>query len=284
MNTFDGRYWDRTNFTSSEYLHINSCGVNRLDFPGHNSRMRIYRPDGRVDFHLLLVTRGELQILMPTPHRTLTEGMCMVYYPDTPQEYAFTATENAPRAESLWVHFCGTAVPEIMQKAGILCSGPINPFVTGEIKRIFEHLLRAHRMEDEITACGHLLRLIARLSPERKMPEGEIHRRIRAEAEYISNHYPEEIDLDTCASRCCLSRSRFAHLFTQLIGTSPRRYQLNLRMEQAQDLLAWSTLNVSEIAAQLGFADALYFSRLFRKYYNTSPSEFRNAPEIKRTE
>ncbi|RZK91689.1 MAG: AraC family transcriptional regulator, partial [Hymenobacter sp.] len=44
---------------------------------------------------------------------------------------------------------------------------------------------------------------------------------------------------------------------------------------EAKRLLAYSTLDVKEIAALLGYADGPYFSRLFKKQAGVSPGAFR---------
>ena len=126
-----------------------------------------------------------------------------------------------------------------------------------------------------MTAIGNLLRLIALLSPRTKAPQNIGARLILAEAEFISSHYSEEIDLDKCAERCGFSRSRFTHLFTEVIGISPYRYQQKFRLEQACELLRSTALSVSEVAENVGFQDALYFSRLFRKRFGMAPSDMR---------
>ena len=136
------------------------------------------------------------------------------------------------------------------------------------------HAARAHRAGDALTANGQLLRMMAQLGP-RRVADDARGRALRAEAAFIDAHYPEPIDFDACAARCCLSRSRFSHLFTAAFGAPPRRYQQRLRMAQACELLAYSSLTVAEIAAQLGYGDALYFSRVFRQAVGCAPTAFR---------
>lgn len=45
-------------------------------------------------------------------------------------------------------------------------------------------------------------------------------------------------------------------------------------MEEAAKMLLKNEFNVSEIAYALGFSDPAYFTRLFKKYFGESPSEF----------
>lgn len=274
FSVFDGRYKDLTNFTSDDYLHINSCGVSYMIYNEKPRSVRFYRPDGRVDYHFLLVTEGSLLTVCEGKEYRLQVGDALFYKQNDPQCYTVEVDETNQNEAHLYIHFCGKVAEEVLAKAGFDRSKPIFNTVS-EVKRIFELLIRNHRSGDEITACGNLLRLVALLSPKNSKPQSESEISMFKEAEFISNHYTEEIDLNECAERCNLSRSRFTHLFTQTVGTSPLQYQQQLRLEQACELLRSSTLSVGEISDGVGFKDALYFSRIFKKKTGLTPSDCR---------
>jgi AraC family transcriptional regulator of arabinose operon len=82
--------------------------------------------------------------------------------------------------------------------------------------------------------------------------------------------------MDQLARSCGLSPSRFAHLFREQMGRSPRAYAEDRRMERAVRLLRLTTLPVAEVAAACGFEDPLYFSSRFRRWTKSSPSAFRS--------
>ena len=66
-------------------------------------------------------------------------------------------------------------------------------------------------------------------------------------------------------------------LFQKKMGLTPLKYMTDLRMNKAKSMLtaAWTReYSVAEVAENCGYADALYFSRVFKKYYGCSPSEF----------
>ncbi len=282
ISVFDGRYKDLTNFTSDEYLHINSCGVSYMTYNGKPRTTQFYRPDGRVDYHFLLVTDGSLIAVIDGKEYLLKVGDALFYKPKVAQRYTVSVDEQQPYEKHLYVHFCGTASEEITAKAGFDCSCPIFN-TSGETRRIFESMIRNVTSGDEIAACGNLLRLISILSSRGRLPQSENVRMIFAEAEYIGSHYSEELDLNACAKRCKLSRSRFTHLFTETLGTSPYRYQQSIRLEQACELLRFSSLSIGEVAESVGFEDALYFSRLFKKRIGCAPSEYHKLKNTDRT-
>ena len=66
-------------------------------------------------------------------------------------------------------------------------------------------------------------------------------------------------------------------LFKKEVGVSPLEYMTALRMKSAETLLTamWTNeYSVTEIAQMCGFADALYFSRVFKKHFGCSPSNY----------
>ena len=79
--------------------------------------------------------------------------------------------------------------------------------------------------------------------------------------DYIHDHYQSAIPLEDCAALCQMSKYHFIRQFTALTGSSPHAYQTLLRLQKAQELLADSTLNISEVAAVVGYNNPLYFSR-----------------------
>ena len=69
-----------------------------------------------------------------------------------------------------------------------------------------------------------------------------------------------------------LSAAHAGTLFRQAFDVTPVGYRNNLRLRKARELLVSSNLNVSEVAFEVGFSDALYFSRVFRRIYGATPS------------
>jgi len=81
--------------------------------------------------------------------------------------------------------------------------------------------------------------------------------------------------LKQLADIACLSVGHFCRIFKKLTGRSAIDYITQLRVEKAALLLRQGEYNIKEIAFATGFNDSNYFTRVFKKYKNTAPSEFK---------
>lgn len=69
-------------------------------------------------------------------------------------------------------------------------------------------------------------------------------------------------------------------LFVKETGITPREYLTRRRMDRARDIMLsgitnrYSNYTISQISEACGFAEPLYFSRVFKKYFGVSPTEY----------
>jgi AraC family transcriptional regulator of arabinose operon len=99
--------------------------------------------------------------------------------------------------------------------------------------------------------------------------------RIAWALEQMQRRLAEPLSVPRLAHAVNLSVSRFAHLFRDQIGVSPRRYLHSLRMHRARILLQRTFLSVKEIMGQVGLSDPSHFSREFRRHHGESPLQLR---------
>ena len=93
---------------------------------------------------------------------------------------------------------------------------------------------------------------------------------------YIKDNVARPLDIDHLVEMSYLSRSRFYHVFKEHTGSSPIEFQNKFRLNIAKDYLTfYPEYSISSVASTLGFNDSLYFSKLFKKEYGISPSQYR---------
>ena len=93
----------------------------------------------------------------------------------------------------------------------------------------------------------------------------------------IRNYSRPDFALDEVIREMPFHYDYLRKLFKKEVGVSPLEYMTGMRMKSAETLLTsmWTNeYSISEIARMCGFEDALYFSRVFKKYYGCSPSNF----------
>lgn len=84
-----------------------------------------------------------------------------------------------------------------------------------------------------------------------------------------------DLTLNKVASTVDVSPNYFSSLFNQESGMTFIEYLTNIRMEKAKDYLRCSSKKITEIGFLVGYMDSHYFSYLFKKTQNCTPSEYR---------
>jgi len=93
---------------------------------------------------------------------------------------------------------------------------------------------------------------------------------------YISTNYMRNITLDTMSRELGTCKTKLCQLASSISpGETIHHLITQKRLQQAKILLHNSEKSISEIAEEVGFGNYNYFSRIFKKYYNISPREYR---------
>ena len=92
---------------------------------------------------------------------------------------------------------------------------------------------------------------------------------------YIQDHFCDAyIDIGKLAKIEGVSDGYFRQKFKKQYSVSPLKYINNLKIEYAKTLICQNRLSIAEVSSIVGFADANYFSRFFKKHTGLSPTEY----------
>ena len=94
----------------------------------------------------------------------------------------------------------------------------------------------------------------------------------------------EDFNIDTIAGEIGLSRSAFFKKLKSLTGYAPIDLVREIRLDKAEKLIATTSDSVSEIAYKVGFKEASYFGKCFKKKFGMTPLEYRNRNTKKQDE
>ena len=92
----------------------------------------------------------------------------------------------------------------------------------------------------------------------------------------LINNINKKIPLSYFAKKYGYNISYFSQLFKKIVGTSFAEYFILLKMDKAKLLITNSSTPLQNIASSVGYDDYYHFSKMFKKYTQYSPTEFRN--------
>ena len=93
----------------------------------------------------------------------------------------------------------------------------------------------------------------------------------------VENISDPELNAFALSQKSCLSLSYFSRLFKKTTGTTVTLFIIRERMERAAKLLASTHSSINSIALEVGYENYPYFTSAFKKYYGTTPTQYRNA-------
>ena len=157
--------------------------------------------------------------------------------------------------------------------------------------RAMDYLLKPYNEQELVFAVEEAIRQVTAQAPVRRMPEpapAEPVRReededvrtaiIRAEiSSFIDAHYREDISMQDAAAALRYSDAYFCKLFKQCFKVNFSAYLNEYRVNKARQLMLDPRLNMKDIGAAVGYSDANYFTRVFKRLTGQTPSEYRVA-------
>jgi AraC-like DNA-binding protein len=111
--------------------------------------------------------------------------------------------------------------------------------------------------------------------PEDRWQNQAIDPRIGEAMAFIERSLAHPVASRILAARVHLTANSFARLFRRELGASPRQYIMQRRLARASHLLLTTTVPIKQIAAECGFCDRYYFTRMFRAAHGIGPGAYR---------
>ncbi|MCS7458947.1 AraC family transcriptional regulator [Paenibacillus doosanensis] len=94
--------------------------------------------------------------------------------------------------------------------------------------------------------------------------------------QYIEARLAQDLTVEQLSQHAHFHPNYFIRMFKRYMGLPPMRYIHERRMENAQQLLASTELQIGEVAQRSGFGDGSYFSAAFKKSTGLSPTDYRH--------
>lgn len=255
----------------SRDLEIRGIGIHERMSPG-----LVKRPLGTGDYLLMLFhdeacigTKPRLEKVHPVNTMMIWPTGSAHYYGNEANSYRHS-----------WIHCDGRDLKEILSKSKLPILKPFaveHPALFQQgLSELHAELVAYTRPDPEIAKrilelC--LLRIAqsrAKNRAAKRVPE-----KLLAVQRMISSAPAEEVTLSDMARMAGMSPPYFCSQFKKTFGASPMESLIHHRLHHARHLLTNWNLNISEIAAQVGYQDLFHFSKMFRKKFGLSPRKMR---------
>ena len=183
----------------------------------------------------------------------------------------------------IWFHFTGDKAAAYTRALNVTKAQPRfwvqeADTLADAYEECYQHVLKGDTDADMFgltTAFARFLGLCRTLqrspSARRRRAEERIVRSVR----FLRGNLHRRLTLAQIAEEAGLSAAHFCTMFKRQIKCGPLRFFERMKMQHACELLRHTERRVAEIAAALGFDDAFYFSKRFRRHAGTTPTEYR---------
>ncbi len=217
------------------------------------------------------------------------KGDTFVIFPG--ELFYYQADERQPW-HYLWAAFVGHGAAELLTSLAISPEHPIisdcfHPKITECYRQLHDCFQSDYVPElSNLEACGWIRLLLHRFGAAKRQLEvsdpardGATDHIIKQAIQFLTLQYTQSISIEQMSNMLGYHRTHLCKLFKQSTGVSPMQYLLKIRMRRAEYLLSTS-MTIEQVASSVGFGDALYFSKKFRKWSGQSPSEYRQTLRV----
>lgn len=244
---------------------------------------------GRIlnEFQLLYITNGNGVFTFGTNKQSclITEGKMFFLMPGV--WHTYKPLENSGWTE-YWIGFKGDIVNKIVAEGFFINRPPV--FNIGLNERIVDLYLKAIEIANEERAgyqqalsgiVMHILGLMYYRDKTRDFEDEELIKKINRAKVIMRESVYKSITPEDIAKTLNISYSGFRRAFKEFTGTSPSKYMVELKLNEAKLLLSTTAQSVKEIAYSLNFDNPDYFPVFFKKRTGFTPLEYRNNVVIK---
>jgi len=261
---------------------VNACSRASCDFPitvncagqvVSTEPIATDNPRGREDYYIMYMADGELSVYLDGEVKMAHVGDVIMFPPRYRYRYSFGGNG---RLRYMWVHYTGSYSAELTKKCfrtdmpTIIDTGKSDSMASS-FKRMFDIFETGGRLRAEELAC-ELERLVLKIA---KCADPEVKNGFEKSLRCIHSSYDRDISVEELARLENISYYRYIKLFRDTMGMPPSAYIISIRMNTACELLHSTDMSIKQIGTAVGYSDAHFFSRIFKKHTGRSPKEYR---------
>lgn len=233
-------------------------------------------------FRLHFIVKGSVFFCNNGTEKKLKQNSCFLL---SPQTESFYKTNPKNPAVIFWVSFSGVDALNLVQNMGFTNTDPTlmlsSPY-TKNLLSLFQNTFKP--LQEEIISVmllKNFLGIVEILTENNMLKQitSDKHYKnlyIEQSVKYIADNYNNpELSINDIATHISIHKNYLSSLFKRDMGVTFTQYLMQKRLEQATVLLKNTDYSIANIANMVGYVDPLYFSKLFKKYNNLSPLNYR---------
>lgn len=237
-----------------------------------STKNHVYGPEIRSHFLIVFVKKGTAILYRNEKEFLFKDNDILVMFPG---EKIFYKAQTDWSIK--WIGVSGNQVEDIFQTIGVTREKPIfTPKNHEEISSIMSQLYDT-KCDNSMLSKYKIQSLlysffVSLLTNEHEKTSVDP---IDSALTIIKYNYNNDLNIKAIAESLFLDSSYFSRLFKRKVGTSPKKFVLQMRIKKSKELLENTDYHIKDIAITIGFKDALYFSKIFHKLEGITPSEYR---------
>ena len=199
-----------------------------------------------------------------------------------PSDNAYFLPEDSPSWTFFWLiidhPYVAQRFRERTRTAGFIWAVPPQHALVLRALELFD-ANRATILRDSFSEEGAIFQFMLeweRFARDRMYPPAPREQLLNeVRREIIASFGRSPPSIEQLAEKRGLSRTHFAHHFRETTGLTPSGFATQTRLNEAARLLTETDLKLAQIAKHAGFADATHFGKVFRRYFFTTPDNYR---------
>ena len=244
-------------------------GLNPVTFGEERCQpLHFYGPGTRSYWLLHYVVSGKGVFVAGEKTYKVSASQCFIVKPE--EKIFYQADENDPW-HYIWIAFSSDVeLPSQMYEDVVSAPG---------LNTIFLDILNAKNMQNGQAEylSAKAWEIISYFSENDKNAVSRIEDYAERAKTCIEADYMNGITVSEIAKLLNLERSYFSTIFKKSVGIPPQQYLNEFRLNKAAKLLIGQHFSVSEAAYATGYTDIVNFSRMFKKQFGMSPSEYKKS-------
>lgn len=233
----------------------------------------IERRYGFSSYHWIQCSEGKGEVTIGNDNIILEKDMGMIIYKDEPHHYR-------PLSETWltdWVTFDGFAVKQLLNTLGFYKS---QYYYIKDIDIIRQKIINC--IETGNSYNNHNQLSVMSYDFIMSLPDYIIHKsspfhllKMAIVIDYINENYSKALTIDTLAALIDVTPQYLCKLFIESTKKRPFEYINEFRIQKSKELMLNTNSNINKIGKQVGFEDASYYGKWFKRIEKITPGAFR---------